>query len=136
MLQGNPQQADLAYVAGNFDGEGSFVAYFTPSQKHFKAVITSTYLPTLEWYQELFGGSIHKSGGYAGELGKKQCYNWHLTGQRAYAFIQQTLPYLREKQEHASFMLTIWEQRADSETFKRLAAERKARWGRAAAETK
>lgn len=134
----NPQQADLAYAAGNFDGEGSFSAYRQPGQKHFKATITSSYLPTLEWYRELFGGSIHRSqsAGATNQLGKKTCYNWHCTGTNGYRFIQLILPYLKEKQEHASFMLTIWEQRHDTDTFDRLAAERKQRWGRAAAETK
>lgn len=132
MTTANPQQADLAYAAGFFDGEGSFVAYWSPGQKHFKAVITNTYLPTLVWLQGLFGGSIHE----AKNGNKKVCYNWHCTGANAYEFIKLIVPYLKEKREHASFMLTIWEVRSNSELFQQLAAERKLRWGRAAAETK
>lgn len=130
---GNPQQADLAYAAGYFDGDGNFVAYWTPSQKHFKAMVTNTYRPTLEWLAEMFGGSIHLQ---QSTLGKKPCYSWHCTGKNAYEFIKQVLPYLREKQEHASFMLTMWEKRSNTEEFKQMAVERKERWGRAAAETK
>lgn len=141
MEQGNSRQADLelAYAAGYFDGEGSFVAYpyvrnGRIHQKHYKAVITATYLPTLDYLVEAYGGSIHE---YTGQgLGEKQCYNWHCTGQNAYEFIKAVLPYLREKQDHARFMLTIWEQRSNSEAFVLLCEERKQRWGRAAAETK
>lgn len=98
--------------------------------------ITQTYLPTLEELQSLFGGSVGKTGGYGPQLGKKQCYNWSLSGHGSYAFIMAVMPYLKEKREHAMFCAEAWENRDDTELFIERVAERKRRWGRAAAETK
>lgn len=132
---GDSRQADLAYVAGYLDGEGCFQANFQPNQKHFRVNVANTYKPTLLWLADKFGGSVCKGSG-GNKLGKKVCWNWVVTGQSAYDLLVAAIPYLREKREHAKFMLTIWDGRADTTRFKALVAEKKARWGRAAAETK
>jgi hypothetical protein len=135
MTKANPQQADLAYVAGNFDGEGSIATYINYGQTHFRVCITSTYKPTLDWFVELFGGSVNV-GSTGNKLGRKTCYNWACTGHSGYAFLVAIEPYLREKREHVQFAINMWEKRADKEAYAAMCIERKQRWGRAAAETK
>lgn len=136
MIKDNPQQADLAYAAGYFDGEGSFYLRYTPSQKCWKATIMSSDPKTLQWFYELFGGSFRQNNNNQSSWIKKQMYSWELSGHGTYAFVLAVLPYLKYKREHAMHCLKAWESRSDTEAFIEACEERKRRWGRAAAETK
>lgn len=123
---------EIAYAAGFFDGEGAFVARYQESNKtkYFAADLANTYLPVLDWHKERFSGTIVKR--LEKYNANKQCYGWRVTSSNAYNYIAAILPFLQYKEEHAKFMLTIWEQRGDLETFQRLCSERKERWGRGA----
>jgi len=70
-----PTEADLAYIAGFLDGEGCFT--FTSSVT-VKAAIT--HLPTLEWLQTLFGGSLRE---HNSPTHKKKAWVWAVHADKA-----------------------------------------------------
>lgn len=125
--------AQHAYAAGFFDGEGYFVATSTPSQAHWRAGVANTHLPTVEWFKHHYGGSIHKHRRYPsttkGFTSTKDVFEWVVVGHGAYAFLTLILPYLQYKQEHAQFMMKMWDIRKDTVRYKALCEERKERWG-------
>lgn len=88
---------DLAYIAGFLDGEGCFT--FTSSIT-VKAAIT--HLPTLEWLQSVFGGSLRE---HNSPTHKKQAWVWVVHAQAAAEVLEQVLPYLREKRRKAELLL-------------------------------
>lgn len=135
MIQDNPQQADLAYAAGYFDGEGCFNLSHTPRQKSFNATICSLDYEGLKWFQDHFGGSLSEYNS-SSTWTKKQMYAWKLSGHGTYAFVTAILPYLKYKREHAMFCVRAWESRSNTDSFIKDCTERRKRWGRAAAETK
>lgn len=84
---------DLAYYAGFIDGEGCFGIY--RSSPRFS--MTNTHLPILEELQAWFGGTIRDD-----MRDGKPAWQWTLyTNQGLPAFLDQILPYLREKWQQA-----------------------------------
>ena len=109
----NPQQAEIAYLAGLFDGEGSITMYwaninnpkYAPQRKQRGTFqgnmnVTSTNTEVLELFKERFGGNINKrKAKYT--TGKKTIYSWSRFGHGAKAALEILLPYLIIKKETA-----------------------------------
>lgn len=144
MEQGNPQQAELIYAAGFFDGEG-YVACYIGSGPNRNAIVYRVAIgqssldsnppEVLSWLQGLFGGSISQQGKH-NALAKLPHYQWCLSSSAARNFLAGIIPYLHVKKERAQFMLDMWEIRFDRPEVDRRLIEAKQRWGRAAATTK
>jgi hypothetical protein len=84
-----------AYFAGHFDGEGCVRLALNGKSYKIRISITLAHKPTLEKYQECFGGSLCSAGGV-----KKALWKWHLSGyHRSLIFIDTIIPFSMEKRE-------------------------------------
>ena len=93
---------ELAYAAGYLDGEGSF--RFNNGSANVR--IGNTYLDTLEWFQEKFGGSVRQKKRVKSHW--RQAYVWGLNGSKACKMITQVYPYLQEKRPQAILLLEVY----------------------------
>tara|TARA_R100001530_G_scaffold84082_1_gene58603 strand:- start:729 stop:1196 length:468 start_codon:yes stop_codon:yes gene_type:complete len=95
-------EEDLAYAAGFLDGEGCFK--FTNGTP--EVCIENTYVYTLVWFTEMFGGTCRVKT--KPENPKwRQAYAWAATGDNARNCINAVLPYLQEKLPQAKILLEI-----------------------------
>ena len=95
-------EEDLAYAAGYLDGEGCFK--FTNGTP--EVCVENTYVHTLEWFSEMFGGACRAKT--KPENPKwRQAFAWHATGDNARNCIKAVLPYLQEKLPQAKILLEI-----------------------------
>jgi hypothetical protein len=121
MEQDNPQQADVAYAAGFFDGEGSAMIYVGSGKNRdgivFAVCMWQSSLPVLDWLQETFGGGVYrrKNAGY-GLNSKRSAAEWRIVGHAAYGFCRLIRPYLRVRHEKIDEVMWKWERRAAAET--------------------
>jgi hypothetical protein len=113
MKQDNPQQADVIYAAGLFDGEGSTNIYKSKGYGFctFAVSIWQTHLPVLEWMSETFGGHVYPRPGT-----NKLNWEWRIVGHGAYAFFKLIRPYSRIRYEKMDEVMWKWERRAAAET--------------------
>jgi len=97
-----PTTAELAYVAGFFDGEGYVtIGPQSRDQQHYymRAGITNTCRRPLELCQEIWGGSVVESRDRGSRL---LAYRWYLHGAKAFKFLSDIEPYLLVKLEQVS----------------------------------
>jgi hypothetical protein len=94
-----PTKEDLIYYAAYMDGEGCFQYH---NGKSPNVVIGNTYLPALQEMLLLFGGTVRCR---AALRGYRRVWAWGLYGDKAIRFINQILPYLREKRDQADLVL-------------------------------
>ena len=119
------RKADLAYIAGLFDGDGCIsIAKCKPRHPgcspYYRLVVAvamaNEYIPRfLKFY---FGGRVNKSSARR-ERWKDQ-WQWHLGSDDAVAFLKAILPYLKLKREEAE--LAIEFQSSKRVTFERKSA--------------
>lgn len=116
-------EADLGYMAGILDGEGSIciVRMLRGSPKvsfNVQVSITNTDLVMLDWLTDRLGGSIIAHGRYKGT--GKMCFRWYMGGYSALPVLERLKPYLMVKKRQADlaihFLLLArkwnWEARA------------------------
>lgn len=89
----------LAYAAGIMDGEGSVGLYRKSSTQRFrypKCSVDNTSIELVEFMHKYFGGSLtsRKRKSY-----EKDLYRWQIQGQRCMDFLEDVLPYLKEKEK-------------------------------------
>ena len=86
--------AELAYAAGLFDGEGSIsLVRQHNNRSHSPQVsVASNDFEVLVWFQKRFGGSIVTK--QPRKPTHSVSYDWRLTDRRALAFLQLIRPYL------------------------------------------
>lgn len=86
--------AELAYAAGLFDGEGSIsLVRQNSNRSHSPQVsVASNDCEVLGWLQKRFGGSIGTK--QPREPTHSISYDWRLTDRRALAFLTLIRPYL------------------------------------------
>lgn len=99
----NQAEADIIYLAGLFDGEGSVSLnrYRRNGGNHrciLKIHLSSTDRSVISWLQENFGGSVTIVGAINGH---KELHRWSLVSSAASDLLYDMLPYLRIKEEHA-----------------------------------
>ena len=93
---------DYAYAAGYLDGEGCFKFHNgTPV-----VTITSTYIHTLIWMREMFGGRI-RAKPKSDNPKRRQAHYWEITGDNARSCVRKVLPHLQEKTSQAKILLEI-----------------------------
>ena len=103
-----PNEQDLAYIAGFFDGEGSVsirkakpsVHHRTQSVRYSLLVsITNTNLPILEFIQSLLGGVIHERTWRTPM--QRQSYSLYWSSGQGRRVLEFLSPYLRIKKGEA-----------------------------------
>ncbi len=87
---------DLAWMAGYLDGEGSFVL----NHNSIRLQLDNTYLPSLLFFRQKFGGSILLPKRQKG----RPVYRWVLGGKKLEPILELLLPYLREKKPQAQIL--------------------------------
>jgi len=111
-MNGNPRQAvTYAYLAGLFDGEGSFriQKYLSENDRivhkakhptyHAQLVIGMVDRPAVEMFREVFGGGTVREERVPE---RRSIWRWALTGRnKIIAVIDQLMPYLLVKRDHA-----------------------------------
>lgn len=100
-----------SYVAGLFDGEGTFTMSSLkrkglPDYVFGEIYITNTNQEIMSWLKDNFGGSIRVSR--YGEKGWKDCYKWFLSQKGRRQFIEQIIPFLIIKKKQASLLLELF----------------------------
>jgi hypothetical protein len=119
--QDNPQQADVAYAAGFFDGEGS-MAFYVGSGSNRKGIVFAvsvwqSELEVLDWFKKTFGGGVYRrpNAGH-GKSSNKSAAEWRMTGHGAAQFLGLIQPYLKVKNLKVAEVLDRWQCRAAAET--------------------
>jgi hypothetical protein len=99
-------EAQRAYIAGIFDGEGS-IATYGKCQNHyyFEVIVTNTDIKLINWLKETTGlGSVSKDK--PSKLSKKPCYRWSVRRkEEVLQLLKQIAPYLICKKEKAEKVL-------------------------------
>lgn len=101
----NASEADLIYMAGYFDGEGSITI---TRGNNINVRLSNTYKPTLVWMYELVGGYLYIHNHDKNTKGR-QLYTWSLNAYRAIAFLKLIAPFLREKKYQAELAIKFSE---------------------------
>lgn len=101
------EREKLAYLAGFFDGEGSFhYGVCQGSSVSWRICAYNTDINPLRLFLETFGGAVYEHK--ASRLGHKIVYCWDLSGVRAKRAIELMLPYLQVKAEKARVALKLY----------------------------
>lgn len=85
-----------AYAAGIIDGEGTIALTHNSDCKEFRfpsVHVPSTDLELLEFFKDVFGGTIIKKKVY--KKHHRPSYTWYVTHNRAISFLRMVRPYLR-----------------------------------------
>jgi len=104
-----PSVAELAYVAGFFDGEGCITISTKKNTNYFRLTvqISQTDLSVLEWIASRFGGSVHNHGKQKERC--KKTWIWFIGSFQAHEFLRVIRPYLIVKAERADIAMMFRE---------------------------
>ena len=105
----------LAYAAGFFDGEGcinisrwrQLCRETTEPGTYYKlrVMVSNNDLPSLQWFQAIWGGAINKKKIHGNRV---QGYNWTLPQPASAWFLEEILPYLKQKRSQADVALEFF----------------------------
>lgn len=100
------EEQELAYLAGFWDGEGSFGIYWHKgSSRHFATVqMTNTDHKIVQTFHERFGGRIHLYG-QKGHQNKHWHWSLNASTNKIRVFLLAMTPYLRQKKEEAETLM-------------------------------
>lgn len=95
----DPSDADKAYAAGFFDGEGCvFIQRRTDRRGHILWVFaTQSYPGPLLWLQDRWGGSVRPRKQKGVPSSWKPCHEWYVFGSKALRFLRDVVPHLLVK---------------------------------------
>ena len=104
----SPTDAENAYFAGLFDGEGSvFVRVRDGNYMCLEVDLTNTHKGTLEWIVERYGGRIKQRA--ARKAHWKPYQRWRVVSNQHIAWIFWCIePYMVTKRRHAQIALALW----------------------------
>lgn len=97
------QNTDLAYAAGYIDGDGCFYIGKTTNKKtnrtryQYMIIVSSTNRDVLEYFKNIYGGSVRLSNSRNKYPGQKPQYQYIIKGKNSLSLSQQIFPYLVEK---------------------------------------
>ena len=116
-----PSEADLNWAAGIFEGEGTFTMLRVKSKKcsnltTAKVLVGNTDIQIVEFFHKHWGGTLRKRKKIKG---KKQSYEWYLSGNQCWIFATDLLPHLRTNRviEKAKLLIESEEYRRRSPRF-------------------
>lgn len=96
-------KADLIYLAGVMDCDGSFTFQTEKASALPMMCIANTNPDLVFWAKEKFGGRISKSNKRNKHW--KPCYIWYLNSKRAIPLAEKVLPFLKLKIEQAKIFM-------------------------------
>lgn len=89
--------AELAYMAGYFDGEGSLGHWKSGRGRTFQLCLVNSNRAIIEEFVRHFGGNIHDRPAKPGTIQRKMLYAWRVYGEDAWNAYYALRPWLREK---------------------------------------
>jgi hypothetical protein len=124
----NILEATWAYVAGLLDGEGSIVVDVawskTGSPYHMLRVsICSTSRVLIDWLVDTFGGSVSNDTRSSIKRGRRPCWAWRLSANRAKHFLEHVRPYVIEKKKQVALAIEFQHRKNGCRTSRPLPAE-------------
>jgi hypothetical protein len=119
------EQADLAYAAGFFDGEGCISMGEYNEHCRVQLVITNTNDEVLQWFQAIWGGRLYRATPdrtkhLENVLPRGDCWALRFHGSEAYALLREIGPYLRIKHEQADNALAFFRVQAEAKPYNRI----------------
>ena len=107
--------AQIAYLAGIIDGEGSiYIGNFSKNKKtnvpyyQTNVQVTNTDKPLIDWLYETFGGLVSKrTTRQHASNSRKQAYIWTASGERVTHLCELILPYLIAKKRQCEIMIKM-----------------------------
>lgn len=106
--------ADLAYIAGFFDGEGTLGIFKTRNRYELRADITNTCLPALLWIKEKLGGLGSICGyGQNQRRDRKTPYKLRFSPRQAKKFLELIWSFLLEKRVRALMAIEYQNKKED-----------------------
>ena len=104
-----PTNAELAYIAGFFDGEGCVCIYRVRNRTYALAVSVSQVDPRpLIFVSKFFGGKVSARPPQKGHS-KLPYFQWRLSASNACYFLEQILPFLINKKDQATIAIEFQE---------------------------
>jgi hypothetical protein len=103
-----PPVAERAYFAGLLDGEGSVLARRTKGPKggfEYLVTLANTDENMVRWIADRWGGTVYTYPPRAAN--HRQQWTWRAYGRFAVAALEDALPYLITKKEHAELALSL-----------------------------
>jgi hypothetical protein len=109
---------DIVYLAAIIDGEGSLAIDIQNPIKDdrktdyysIRIIIVNTSLDLMNWLESKFGGKVHKRKLIKG---RKQCYQWRIYSFNASKLLQECLPYMIIKKQHAQIIIDFMHTKKD-----------------------
>ncbi len=107
--------ADIAYMAGIVDGEGSItIGNYSSNKKtgilHYQTIlgITNTSKDLLDWIHKTFGGNVWKySAKQTPKNSRQECYRWVATGDLLTHICELIHPFVICKKKQVEIMLAM-----------------------------
>lgn len=97
-----PNETELAYFAGYFDGEGCIHI----SRKGSRVVgIKSCYPKVVKRFHRVFGGRCDKGSKKNNKIQWRHWFHFRICGEDAVAVIKSIYPFMREKKEQARLFI-------------------------------
>ena len=96
------------YVAGFFDGEGCVRIERVRNFFFISVQVTGTHKQTIYELRDQYGGCVVAMK--VRSVHHNQAYKWRITNRGAAAFLEDVLPFLRQKRIQAIMALTLQEQ--------------------------
>jgi len=108
-------EADLAYLAGIIDGEGSIYMRIVNNTVSPRLQVVNTDERLIDWLQSRYGGKRYVVTRMQRET-HKPLHHWHLGAIASVPLLKMVLPYLVLKREQAELAITAWEGRQPTPT--------------------
>ena len=102
-------EAEAAWLAGLFDGEGSVIWVKGRTKKPVRIVITNTCLPLLNRILEVTGVGSISGPKHDGNPKHAAAYYWYCGSNTAVHLLRRMLPWLIVKREKAEEAITVYE---------------------------
>jgi hypothetical protein len=102
-----PEEHELIYLAGYFDGEGCVSITSHGSMPQLTVTVQTSDKAILELFAECFGGRIRTINYRADKPCKRQMYSWERYSSNGQIVLEALLPWLRGKKEQATLALKM-----------------------------
>ena len=105
-----PTQADIIYLAGIVDGEGSINISTRPSGYQLSLSVSNTAESLIRWLEDRFAGYTRP---YGIRPRRRPCWRWTITGDAAASLLKRLQYHLLIKSYQARLAMEYWAQRGD-----------------------
>lgn len=102
-----PEEHELIYLAGYFDGEGCVSITSHGSMPQLTVTVQTSDKEILDLFAECFGGRVRKVTYRSSKACRRQMYSWERYSSNGQPVLEALLPWLRGKKEQAILALKM-----------------------------